>query len=234
MERGVEELIVERHGDKIIVKVKVPRPNSRSIASDLTIRVPEDSSIEVAGVSADIEVENVFGELRLHTVSGDMSSEVYGSDVQIETVSGDIELQGDHQEMTTEVSTVSGDIETDAREGNIQSESVSSDLVFANGSFLRVQAVTINGDIVFNSELRSGGKLAIETINGEVDIDFKKSISAKFDIETFNGSIHNCFGPDSVRVSRYTPGSELNFTEGDGDSRVIVETLNGDITICRD
>ena len=91
-----------------------------------------------------------------------------------------------------------------------------------------MQAVTINGDIVFNSELRSGGKLAIETINGEVDIDFKKSISAKFDIETFNGSIHNCFGPD------YAPGRELNFTEGDGDSRVIVETLNGDITICRD
>ncbi len=232
--RGVDELIVERHGDEIIVKVKVPRHNSRSISSELTIRVPENSSIEVAGVSADIEVNNVYGELRLHTVSGDMSSDVFGSDIQIETVSGDIELQGDHQAMTTQASSVSGDIETDALEGNIQLESVSGDLVFSGGSFDRVQAVTVNGDIVFNSELRGGGKLEIETINGEVDIDFKNSISAKFDIETFNGDIYNCFGPEAVRASRYAPGRELNFTEGDGDSRVVVETLNGDITICRD
>ena len=61
---------------------------------ELVIHVPENSSIEVSGVSADIDVDEVLGEMRLHTVSGDMTSNVYGSDVQIETVSGDIELQG--------------------------------------------------------------------------------------------------------------------------------------------
>ena len=118
--------------------------------------------------------------------------------------------------------------------GNIEVESVSGSLTFADSTFERVQASTINGDIVFHSELRDGGKLEIETINGEVDVDFSGSLSAKFDIETFNGDIENCFGPDSVRASRYAPGLELNFTEGDGDSRVFIETLNGDITLCRD
>ena len=232
--RGVDELIVERDGDEVIVKVKVPRHNSRNIASDLVIHVPEKSSIEVAGVSADIEVDNVFGEMRLYTVSGDMTSDIYQSDVQIETVSGDIELQGDHEDMTTEVSSVSGDIDTSALHGRIQAESVSGDLVLADGSFDRIQAHTVNGDIVFRSELRKGGKLQIETINGEVNVDFRGSISAQFDIESFNGDINNCFGPDSVRASRYAPGRELNFTQGDGDSRVVIETLNGDITLCRD
>ena len=109
--RDVEELIVERHGDDVIVKVKVPKRNSRNITSDLTIHVPEDSSIEVSAVSADVTVAGVRGELRLQSVSGDMKSDVFGSDVQIETVSGDIELQGDNLEMLTETSSVSGDIE---------------------------------------------------------------------------------------------------------------------------
>ena len=50
----VEELIVERDGDKVLVKVKVPRNNSNNISSDLVIRVPADSSIDVSTVSADI------------------------------------------------------------------------------------------------------------------------------------------------------------------------------------
>ena len=232
--RGVEELIVERDGNDIIIKVKVSRRNARSISSDLTIHVPENSSLEVAGVSADIEVSNVFGELRLHTVSGDMASDVYGSDVQIDTVSGDIELQGDNQDMRTEAATVSGDVEATSLAGSIEAESVSGDVEIVNGSFERAQANTVSGDIVFHAELRNGGKLQIETINGEVDINFTGTVSARFDIETFNGDIRNCFGPEPVRASRYTPGQELNFTEGDGDSRVVIETLNGDITLCRD
>lgn len=232
--RGVDELIVERNGNEVIIKVKVPRRNARSISSELTIHVPENSSLEVAGVSADIEISNVFGELRLHTVSGDMTSDVFGSDVQIKTVSGDIELQGDNQDMRTEVDSVSGDVEATALAGSMEAESVSGDVEIVNGSFERVQASTVNGDIVFQAELRNGGKLQIETINGEVDVNFKGTVSARFDIETFNGDIRNCFGPEAVRASRYTPGVELNFTEGDGDSRVVIETLNGDITLCHD
>jgi len=102
------------------------------------------------------------------------------------------------------------------------------------GSFEHAEANTVNGDVVFRSTLRDGGKLDIETINGEVDVIFKNAVSARFDIETFNGGIRNCFGPDPERTSRYAPGEELNFTQGDGDARVTIETLNGGITLCRD
>ena len=58
-------------------------------------------------------------------------------------------------------------------------------------------------------------------------------MSARFDIETFNGSIDNCFGPEPVRTSRYTPGRELRFTEGDGNARVAIKTLNGGLRLCK-
>jgi len=224
--RDVEELIVERHGDDVIVKVKVPKRNSRNITSDLTIHVPEDSSIEVSAVSADVTVTGVLGELRLQSVSGEMKSDVFGSDVQIETVSGDIELLGNNQEMLTETSSVSGDIEASGLKGEVEAESVSGDLTLMDGSFDRVQADTVNGDVDIEAE--------VETINGDVDIVFQGSVSARFDIETFNGEINNCFGPEPERTSRYTPGRELSFTQGGGGGRVEIETLNGSITMCDD
>ena len=44
--------------------------------ADITVNVPEGSSIEVSGVSADIDVDDVNGDQSLQTVSGDV--EVHG------------------------------------------------------------------------------------------------------------------------------------------------------------
>ena len=90
----VEELIVERDGDEVLIKVRTPRNGSHGIRADLAIRVPEGSSLDVGAVSADIEVSNVRGAQRLHAVSGDIVTEVYDADIQAEVVSGDIEITG--------------------------------------------------------------------------------------------------------------------------------------------
>jgi DUF4097 and DUF4098 domain-containing protein YvlB len=106
---------------------------------------------------------------------------------------------------------------------------------------------TVNGDLMFRSALQAGGKLTAETVNGSVDIEFTDDVSGRFDIDTFNGDIDNCFGPKPERTSKYTPGLgpkpertskytpglELSFQEGDGDARVNISTLNGDVSICR-
>ncbi len=70
-------------------------------------------------------------------------------------------------------------------------------------------------------------------MNGEVDLQFAGKLSGQFDIDTFNGDIDNCFGPKPRRTSKYAPGMELSFSEGDGDARVTVSTVNGDISICK-
>ena len=83
--------------------------------------------------------------------------------------------------------------------------------------------------IRYQAQLLGAGGAAV---NGDVDVQFSGDVSARFDIETFNGDITNCFGPKAERTSKYTPGLELSFTEGDGDGRVTITTLNGDIDMC--
>ena len=229
----VEELIFERQGNEILIKVKVPRHNNGGISSDLEISVPAGSSLQVNTVSADIDVTGVEGEQQLESVSGDVTTEAHSADSELGSVSGDIEVQGDGAMTRSRMNTVSGDVDADSLAGEIQAESVSGDVTTVNGRFERASLNTVNGDIVYRAALLDGGRLDIETINGTVDVEFDGDVSARFDIETFNGSIRNCFGPEAVRTSKYTPGHELKFTEGDGSGRVTINTLNGSLRLCK-
>ena len=230
--RNVEELIVERDGDKVTIKVKVPKRGGRGIDSDLHIHVPEGSSIDVGTVSADISVSEVRGEQKLNSVSGDIDTEADGNDVSAEAVSGDIDVKGQEKTAETRANTVSGDVTLFRVAGIVVGESVSGDVIVDQGSFERASLNTVNGEIVFRAGLRDGGRLQIETVNGDVDVEFDDRVSGRYDIETFNGDIRNCYGPKAERTSKYTPGWELSFQEGSGNARVTISTLNGDVSIC--
>ena len=231
--RNVEELIFERDGDDILVKVKVPKDSGRGIDSDLRISVPQNSSIDIGTVSADIDVTTVTGEQSLHTVSGDVTTEFTGANLTAASVSGDVEVSGDSADGEIEANTVSGDVTLFRVGGEVVGESVSGDVIVDEGSFTRAALSTVNGEIVFQGELREDGRLSIETVNGSVDVDFVGDVSARFEVDTFNGGIRNCFGPKAERASKYTPGWELEFTQGDGDGRVEISTMNGGVNICK-
>ena len=232
----VEELIFERNGDNVRIKVKIPESKGRyrDASADLTIRVPANSSIDVATISADIDVQGVLGEQDLQAISGDIDVEGFGSDIDVETVSGDVEVQGDGKSARTDLQSVSGDVSASNVAGDVDLESVSGDIGVVDSSVERGDFETVNGDITFRATLERSGRLDIETVNGGVDGEFVGDVSARFDIETFNGRIRNCFGHKPERTSKYAPGWELSFTEGSGDGRVTIATLNGGVNVCKD
>ena len=228
----VEELVFERDEDYVLIKVRVPRNHGRDIESELVIRVPERSSIEVTGVSADIDIDDVLGEQSLQTVSGDIDTYSVSADLEAASVSGDVTITGSSTDAETEAGTVSGDVSLENLAGSVEAASVSGDVSINGGAFDNAEIETVNGDLEFNAELRRGGDLAMESVNGTVQVEFVGDVSARFDVETFNGSIRNCFGPKPERTSKYSPGLGLSFRHGDGDGRVAIETLNGSVRIC--
>jgi len=231
---SVEELIFRSDGDDVLIEVKVPKRGSRSIVSDLVIKVPMGASLNIDGVSADIVVEGVRGRQDLQTVSGDIETVVFDNDLVAETVSGDIVAEGNDEPMRTKANTVSGEIEIRNFDGEIEISAVSGDLAIYDSRFEDVNAQTVNGDIEYNAGLYGESRMHLETVNGEVDVNLDDEVSAKIDVETFNGNIRNCFGPEPQRTSKYAPGRELKFTSGDGGGRVVIRTLNGDVSICND
>jgi len=232
----VKDFIFERDGDEITIKVKAKsnhHSGGRGYVSEIVVRVPANSSIEIAAISADIEVKDVHGEIEAHAISGDVELETYSAEVTVEAVSGDIDVQGDGKDAVTELTSVSGDVTAENLAGEVELGSVSGDVVLSGGSVQESGIETVNGDIVFQATLSKGGELHIESVNGRVDVDFIGDVSAEFEIETFNGRIRNCFGPKPERVSKYAPGYELSFTEGKGEGSVSIETLNGNLNLCK-
>lgn len=233
----VDEFIFERKGDTVVVKVKPIQGKSsggRSTSSYITVLAPQKSSIDVATISAGIDVEGIEGEQELQSVSGGISTTAFGADVEAETVSGSIDIVGSNMDSETELATVSGGISARDMAGTIDLESVNGKLEVGGGSFSDAALETVNGRIEFKSNLRDGGDLDIETVNGKVVVDFIGSLSAEVDVNTFNGRIKNCFGPKPERTSKYAPGWELSFTEGGGDGSVSIATLNGGVTLCKE
>jgi len=230
---NVEELVFERKDDKITIKVKVPRNNSGRIESNLVINVPEVSSLYINTVTASIEVEDVLGDQQLSSVTGRIKSTVYDADIGADSVSGHIEIVGNNDTGESRFDTVSGNIDAENLSGSLRAESVSGHVSVVNSEFERVSVNTVSGSIVIHAGLLDDGRMGIETISGSVDVDFGGNVSARIDIETFNGSIKNCFGPKSVKMHQYTPGRKLEFTEGGGSGRVIINTLNGSVRICK-
>ena len=229
---SVEELIFERDGNRVLIRVEVPNRHWGDIDADLSIRIPQKSSLEVSAVSADIEVDDVLGEQDIESVSGDIETSGVAGDVEAASVSGDVEIRGNNAKGDFEVATVSGDILLTGASGRVDIESVSGDIEVSGGRFEDAHFETVNGDLDFSAVLIDGGDLSAESVNGSVDLEFTEQISARIDIETFNGSIRNCFGPKPERTSKYSPGLELQFEVGDGDSSIEIETLNGSVTIC--
>jgi DUF4097 and DUF4098 domain-containing protein YvlB len=231
---SVKELVFEVDGDDVLIEVKVPNGRSRNVVSDLKIRVPEASSLYIGTVSADITVEDVYGRQILKAVSGDIETVAYAEDVSFNSVSGDVTIQGDGEVIRVRGESVSGDLDLSSLDGEIEVSSVNGDIEIYESQFESAAMNTVNGDMLYHAGLYGDSEMSIETVNGEVDLLFADKISAKFDIETFNGDIDNCFGPESRRTSKYAPGRELSFSEGGGDGRVTIRTLNGDVSICYD
>ncbi len=230
---SVEELIVEQDGNEVVIRVEVPNRHWGDIDADLVIKVPENSSIEISGVSIDIDVEDVLGEQSLSTVSGDIDTRGVEDDVEAESVSGDVEIHGNGDGGSVEGASVSGDVIVRGMSGSVDLESVSGDVEVIGGTYEHAHFETVNGDLTFHAELTREGDLSMESVNGTVDVEFTVPVtSARFDIETFNGRIRNCFGPEPERTSKYSPGLELSFTIGDGDARIDIETLNGSVNVC--
>ena len=231
--KGSERLEFVPEGKHTLIKVVLPNRGRDVEGSDLVIKVPEASRINVTTVSADVDVADVRGSQRLQTVSGDIESEIFEDDLEARSVSGDLVIVGHEQSAVVTLTTVSGDAVVTDIAGEIVASSVSGDLEIRGKELLRTRMRTTNGDLELYASLADDGRVDVETINGDVEIILSGKVESEYEVETFNGDIRNCFGAESRRTSKYAPGNELRYAKNDEtQGHVRVKTLNGNVEVC--
>jgi DUF4097 and DUF4098 domain-containing protein YvlB len=114
-------------------------------------------------------------------------------------------------------------------DGRVDAENVSGDMRVASRHVTGLKMSSTSGNLTFEGTPIKGGNYDLNNVSGEVELVVGSSPDARFDISSFSGDIDNDFGPKATRVSKYSPGMELHFSNGSGSASVSARTLSGDI-----
>lgn len=229
---SVERLDVETNGGRTVIKVVLPRGNSRDGDTDLEIQVPKGSLVEVSAVSADVSSRGVLGTQRLKSVSGEITADVSGPDSEIRSVSGDITVRAGGNPVSLRLSSVSGGIDLSNAAGKLDVVTVSGDASLKIGGASEVRARTTSGDLEVDGKLARDARVDVEGVSGDLTLRFPASGALSAEIESFSGDISGCLAGNVERVSKYGPGTRLNLRTVESGPRIRAKTLSGDIEIC--
>jgi len=212
--KGSERLEFEASGDRTTIKVVLPKNAHHVDGSDLEIRIPAGSRLDVNTVSADITASDITGPLGFQTVSGEVSATGPAKEVDAQSVSGNIKVDTDAAKINAQ--TVSG---------TVTARSVSSpqDVVLES----------VSGDLRFEGGLAQGGSFTASTVSGSIRAALPSSLAADFSLGTFSGNLESAFGDKSTASPEDHAGKHLSFTTGSGGSRVKVKTFSGNVSLTK-
>jgi DUF4097 and DUF4098 domain-containing protein YvlB len=177
-------------------------------------------------------VAGVRGELDLESVSGNVTTQAYDAPVKAASVSGDVNVTGNGGKAAVRTENVSGTATVTGVRGSYDAEVVSGEIEATIAAGEDIEVNSVSGDITINAELASSARVEMESVSGTITLNLKPPVNADFDLESFSGDIDVCFGPKARKTSKFTPGTELSFTQGEGGARVELQTLSGGISIC--
>jgi DUF4097 and DUF4098 domain-containing protein YvlB len=233
---GADRITAESEHGHVTIKVIVSHHGS---STNLRVRIPKESELDVSGVSADISVADVEGELMLKTVSGRIKADVFQKDVEVKTVSGDVVLRGrgkDSGASGIRVSSISGSIRVDRVGGDLEATNVSGDMTLRlDHPAHDVRIRSTSGDVAFEGRLLKGGYLEAQTVSGDLSVRSGHDGPLDYEVNTFSGEIRNCMGLEAERVSKYGPGKRLTGTRGNSgaeEARIRMKSMSGDVELC--
>jgi DUF4097 and DUF4098 domain-containing protein YvlB len=223
LDDATKKFIFDANGDDAKIKVEIDdgffKHNWGSGGSDLTVYIPESSSLEAAGVSTDYDVDGVEGGVTINTVSGDIDAQdIFKSadssgKMKLASVSGDVEINGKAQHF--DVNTVSGDIDA------------------VIGLSELIDLASVSGDLDIEFELADDGRVDASTVSGDINLKFgNRKVNARFDLNTGpGGDIRNEITDDRPDTSSFIGSESIKFNSGNGSAVVEVETMSGSIKL---
>lgn len=227
---GAEGLEISVTGERASISVEARNPHG--VSSDLEIKVPAGSELEIDAFAAETTVSGVSGTVRVDSVDAGIHVSGGSRELELQTVNGAIEVTGDHPGGRVHVEAVNGAVTLRGVGGDVEASTVNGRLTVEAGSLQRARFETVSGALAVQGDLAKGARLDIETVSGTVELTLPASVSARFEVTSFSGDIKNELSADQARrAGRYTSEQNLSFETGSAGATVDVQTLSGDVVL---
>lgn len=148
---------------------------------DYDVRVPENCSLKIRGVSNSALIEGISGTMDLSTVSGDLDCRSLSGEFKVKTVSGD----------------VSGK----SLSGPIQLEAVSGDIILKGCDFPSLKGKTVSGDMLIETPL-GDGPYDFNAVSGDIKLEIPPSLGVTIHSSSLSGNIRTTSQISSSNQSR--------------------------------
>jgi len=247
------EFVFEVVADQTEITVKLPRRLknwSMNSESDLSIKVPTGSNLDVRGVSTDVSVRGLSAGVKVNNVSGELRVSDVHNGVKLTSVSGDIwlnkssggirarsvsgEIESVNVSGSGSYESVSGNIDVTGNGGKLTLETVSGEIIVDAGELAELSGHTVSGDIDVACALSTDGMIDLRSTSGRIDLKLPRQSSARFDLQTGSGGqIRNRLTDDEPKVSKYSRDSALRFVMAEGAGDVTMSTTSGRIVLSR-
>lgn len=201
-------------------------PRDRRGDGDLSVWLPEDVHLSVAGREGDITVEGlVGGEVQASTADGDVH--INGAArVNVSSLDGDVQLANTGP---VSVNVADGDVWIDGVTGDVSVQGVDADVVVTNADVRALSLVAVDGDLWYDGAVHRDGNYSFSTHDGDVTFVLPEGAGARISVSTFDGELIPSF-PVQFRGG-HLRGSE--FTVGDGSASITLRSFDGDLLLVR-
>ncbi len=226
------------------------------VSVKVTVRVPEPYALDLSTVDGSIVIKNTKGPVTARAVDGGIEIGSADSQVNAGTTDGNIEIADLTGSITAR--TVDGDIEVDSTKGHVKASTTDGDIeihntrgsVIANAVDGSVDIRHVTGDVIARTtdgdvEIHSTqGAVTAKSVDGRIetrategDVD---ASTLKGDIDLYGtkgyvkaqavrGSISLDVARTNSDTDRAGPGPQN--IDQDPDTRFLLETTEGDVTI---
>lgn len=220
---------LELDGDKHMTQVDVDvEGNPHAVVSDLDVKVPRASRLQIETFAGSIVVAEVTGTVHAEVVNGSIQVSGSAREVDASSVNGSVEVSGAG---TVRAESVNGPVTVTGAKGEVEASGVNGGVRVTGGPFESAHIESVNGGVEFDGTLTRHGSLSMETVAGRVSCLLPAEVSATIRASTFSGTIKNELGPTVNIASRHGEQKEVTFTVGSGEATVSLETLSGGIEI---
>ena len=196
---------------------------------NLELRVPHGARVWAKSGSATIEVTGVTGGLDLNVVGGSVVVSSRPRELNVESMDGDVRVNAGASWLR--VKTATGAIEVRGGSDDAGLSTVSGPIRVLDGSYERGKFETVTGDITYRGDVGFRGSMDLTTHSGRVELQLPPRPDLELDAATVTGSIENAVTSSRPITGREGRGMELGFTSGSGNTRVVVRSFKGNVTL---
>ena len=204
--------------------------NPHGIVSDLEIHVPAGSRVEISSFAANIVVTDVTGAVTADGVNSNIAVSGASKEVSAQTVNGTVDVSGASGRIHAE--SVNGGVTLKGVSGSVEANTVNGRLMVTGGG-LRARPV---GDGLGLAAIR--GRRDQGGLRRSPDGERRRGPrAARVDLGRLLPHDLQRGHPERLRrarlgrTSKFTSEKELEFSTGNGNAKVEVQTLSGAIVI---